>query len=207
MDTQEFISMSTPLIKKNWLPLSLGILGMILFAYGMIGLFSANTTGADDIIFETNSHVDQNYEAKTIQVDVEGSVVRPGVYKLPQESRIQDGLIAAGGISARADRDYVAKNLNLATKLTDGAKVYVPFIGEAVNGTAALNTSSGVAVNALVNINSSLESQLDELPGIGPVTAQKIISARPYGSINELLDKKVVSAKVFDQIKDKITAY
>lgn len=208
MNAQDLFSKYISLTKKHWLPLSLGALGLILFAYGLIGLFAANQSSSEDIVFEANSSVEQDSEAKTILVDIEGAVVKPGVYKLPQESRIQDGLITAGGLSVQADREYIAKNFNLATKLIDGAKVYIPKIGEAVNGMSVLNAASeGVVVVTLININTASESQLDTLSGIGPVTAQKITVGRPYGSINELLDKKIVGSKVFDQIKDKITVY
>jgi len=207
MDVRELVSRYFPLIKKNWLPLSLGILGVIFFTYGLMGLFAANKASSEDIVFEASSEKNAA-EAKTISVDIEGAVVKPGLYKLPQESRIQDGLVAAGGLSAQADREYIARNLNLATKLIDGAKVYVPIIGEAVGKAEALSVSSeGIAVGALLNINTASQSQLDSLPGIGPVTAQKIITGRPYSSINELLDKKIVGAKVFDQIKGKISVY
>jgi len=208
MDTRELVSKYLPLIRKNWLPLSLGILGMIFFAYGLIGLFEANKPSAGNIVFEANSASSSQQEAKKISVDIEGSVVSPGVYELPLDSRIQDAFVVAGGLSAQADRKFVAKNINLAIKLTDGAKIYVPNIGEAVVETALPSGSTqGVSVSALININTASESELDGLPGIGPVTAQKIIGGRQYNSISELKDKKVVSAKVFDQIKDKITAY
>lgn len=208
MGTQEFISKYFPLVKRHWLPLCLGILGMIFFIYGLMGLLAANKTSPEDIVFEANSVNGKQTEAKTMLVDIEGAVVRPGVYKLPLESRIQDGLVSAGGLSAQADRKYIAKNFNLATKLTDGAKIYVPNISEAVAGASVLNASSeGVVVGALININTASQSQLEELPGIGPVTAQKIITGRPYVSVDELLSKKIVGSKVFDQIKDKITIY
>ena len=208
METQELVAKYSPLVKKHWLPLSLGILGMIFFAYGLIGLLTANKAGSEDIIFEASPTGSSQIEAKTILVDIEGAVVKPGVYKLPQDSRIQDALVAAGGLSATADRGHVAKNFNLAIKLTDGTKIYVPFIGEAVSGASALSASSeGVVVGVLVNLNNSSQSQLEALPGIGPATAQKIISGRPYSSLNELLDKKIVGAKVFGQIKEKISVY
>jgi len=216
MDTQELISKYVPLAKKHWLPLSLGILGLIFFAYGLIGLFATNKASSEDIVFEANSANGKQTEAKTILVDIEGAVVKPGVYKLPLESRIQDGLVAAGGLSAQADREYLAKNFNLATKLTDGTKIYIPNISEAVKGDSVLKTSSeGVVVGsprfgeagALININNASQSELDTLVGVGPVTAQKIIAGRPYTSVNELLDKKIVGVKVFDQIKDKISVY
>jgi competence protein ComEA len=208
MDIYELMSKYFPLIRKHWLPLGLGALGLMFFAYGLIGLFGAGKTSPEDIVFEANSSAKQNSEAKTILIDVEGAVVKAGVYKLPQESRIRDGLIAAGGLSVQADREYVAKNFNLATKLTDGAKIYIPAFGEAVSAASALNTSSeGVAVGALININTCSQAQLEALPGIGPVTAQKIIAGRTYGVVDELLGKKVVGAKIFDQIKDRIATY
>jgi len=206
MDIRELFLRYFPSIKKNWLPLALGSLGMIFFAYGLIGLFVTGKAGSEDIIFQSSGK--NSIEVKTIFVDVEGAVVNPGVYKLPQESRIQDGLVAAGGLSAKADREYIAKNLNLAIKLTDGAKVFIPIVGEAVGGGSALNASSeGITIGALININTASESQLDTLPGIGPVTAQKIIAGRPYSSTDELLSRKVVGTKVFDQIKGKISVY
>ena len=59
----------------------------------------------------------------------------------------------------------------------------------------------------MININTASEPELDSLTGIGPITARKIIGGRQYNLISELKDKKMVSARVFDQIKDKITAY
>lgn len=207
MDKDELVSKYLPFLKKHWLPLSLGALGMIFFVYGLIGLLIGNNSASDEIVFEASSKKD-SIEVKIILVDIEGAVVRPGLYKLPQDSRIQDGLVAAGGLAASADREYIAKNLNLATKLTDGAKIYISSVGEAVVGGAVLNSSSQVGtVGNLVNINTSSQSQLEALPGIGPVTALKIIGSRPYGGVDELLKKKIVGSKVFDQIKDKVSVY
>lgn len=212
MDLKSLLERTKPLLLKNWLPLSLGILGMIFFAYGLIGLFAANKTSSEDIVFESNSAKQSPIEEKTILVDVEGSVVKQGVYKLPENSRIQDGLVAAGGLAATADRQYIAKNFNLAIKLTDGAKIYVPNVEEAVSGAEVLSasdtSSEGIVVGSLININTASESQLaDGLSGVGAKTAQKIVAGRPYSAINELLSKKIVGAKVFEQIKEKITAY
>ncbi len=210
MDTQELVSKYLPLIKKNWLPLGLGILGMILFTYGLIGLFVANKTASDDIVFEANSASGKTTQVKTILVDIEGAVVKPGLYKVLQDSRIQDALVAAGGLSALADRIFVSKNINLAIKLSDGAKIYIPNVSEAVSSSSVLSGSSQTGAGGggdLVNINSSSQVQLEALPGIGPVTAQKIIEGRPYSSIDELLSKKIVGSKVFSQIKDKVTVY
>jgi len=208
MNAQDLVFRYLPLMKKNWLALCLGILGMIFFAYGLIGIFSSGNSSPENIVFQSSEENTASKEVKTIMVDVEGAVVNPGIYKLPESSRIQDGLVAAGGLSAAADREYIAKNLNLATKLPDGAKVYIPPIGVTINGGSVPNTSSGdVLADTLTNINSASESQLDGLPGVGPVTVQKIVAGRPYNSVDELLSKKIVGAKVFDQIKGKITTY
>jgi DNA uptake protein ComE-like DNA-binding protein len=78
---------------------------MISFAYGLMGLFGINKTGSENIVFESKSAGNSPNGIKTISVDIEGSVVNPGVYKLSQDSRIQDVFIAAGGLSAQADGD------------------------------------------------------------------------------------------------------
>lgn len=208
MDSKEIFAKYFPHLKKHWLPLSLGALGMMFFVYGLIGLFLSNKSASESIVFEANSEEKTSDEIKSIFVDIEGAVVKPGLYKLPQGSRIQDSLVAAGGLSASADRDFVSKNINLAIKLSDGAKIYIPNISEAVSSSSVL--SGGLQTGGggdLVNINSSSQVQLEALRGIGPVTAQKIISARPYGSVQELLNKKIVGNKVFSQIKDKISVY
>ena len=196
-----------PVLKKNWLPLSLAVLGLIFFAYGLIG-FLGSASKTNEMRFESNSQASIPTELGSkskilISIDIEGAVVDPGVYRLNQGSIVQDALILAGGLSENADREFVAKNINLASKLTDGAKIYIPKIGESpsqVKGSVTLALD-------LININLASAESLDTLPGIGAVTAEKIINNRPYDSINDLLDKKIVSAKVFTQIKEKITVY
>lgn len=214
MNTEELISKYSPLLKRYILPLSLGALGMIFFIYGLIGLFWDNKPASEDVVFESSSGEKESTEAKTILVDIEGAVVRPGVYSLSLDARIQDALVSAGGLSSVADREFVSKRLNLATKLTDGAKIYIPLEGEAesiptslgLRGASAGSTEL-TSTSGQININSASQSQLEALPGIGPVTAQKIIGGRPYGSVDELLNKKIVGSKVFSQIKDKVSIY
>ena len=77
---------------------------MISFAYGLMGLFGLNKTGSENIVFESKSAGNSPTEIKMILVEMEGAVVNPGVYKLAQDSRIQDAFIVAGGLSAQADR-------------------------------------------------------------------------------------------------------
>ena len=186
-------------LRKHWIPAILGILALIFFVYGMISFLG--NSASPEVTFETDTSSQETAQAA---VDIEGAVVNPGVYKLKPGSLLQDALIAAGGASEQADREWMQKNLNLASKLVDGQKIYIPKRGE----TGTFTVIQGVEGNstALININSASQSQLDSLPGVGPVTSEKIISNRPYSSINELLEKKIVGQVTFDKIKDKITA-
>jgi competence protein ComEA len=186
-------------IRKNLFVVILASLGMIFFVYGLIGL-SIPASKTDDIVIETSG---EQKSIETITVDVEGAVVKPGVYSINSNSRVKDALIAASGLGSEADRDWVAKSLNMAAKITDGSKIYIPKLGES---TSVQITDSGISGNTtIVNINSANSQELDGLPGVGPITAEKIINNRPYSSINDLLARKAVSEKIFNQIKDKIT--
>lgn len=194
-----------PYLKKYWLPIGLCAVGLIFFGYGLIGLFGSSQGTSQDIVFEANS-VSKNSEAsppttkiQEIMVDVEGAVIASGVYRLPQGARVKDALIAAGGLAAFADKDFVVKSINLASKLMDGQKIYFPRVNESISNSAVSDGKS-----SLIDINSASKEELDSLPGIGPVTAEKIISLRPYLEISELLSKKAVTSRVFEQIKEKI---
>ena len=198
-------------VKANFFPLLLGIGGVVFLGYGLIAS-SVHKPDKEDILFEAaqgksiegKAHVTPKQE--TITVDIEGAVLKPGIYKLPAESRLHDALIVAGGLTKNADRGNVAKGLNLAAKLTDGGKLYIPFQGEeftASGGQSVLGAEN--SRSGSININLANEKELDSLPGVGAVTAQKIIAGRPYKSIDELTQKKIVGQKVFENLKDKIT--
>ena len=199
MDSADLIEKLKPLLKKNLLALILGLTGFILL---ISGVFSMLSQEKEDIVFETDNQTSSSESAK-IAVDVSGAVLKPGLYMLNDGSRMQDALVAAGGLSGEADREWIEKNLNLALKLRDGIKIYIPRVSEQGFVQGASSSSGG----GLININSASSRELESLPGIGPVTAGKIIDNRPYSSIDELSAKKVVSIKVFDQIKEKITAF
>lgn len=202
MNLEELILKYYPLLRKNILFVGLFLLGFVLLSYGLISSLSSTVDNSGGVVFESAAPK----ITPKIFVDVEGSVIKPGVYGLLADSRIQDALISAGGLSSSADRAWVSKNINLSQKLADGMKIYIPIIGER----AAQNISSQETVLDItdkININSASESELDSLPGIGPVTAGKIINNRPYATPEELVSKKAVSQKVFDNIKERIIAY
>ncbi|HEY2209215.1 MAG TPA: SLBB domain-containing protein, partial [Gaiellaceae bacterium] len=110
--------------------------------------------------------------AKLLVIDVAGAVRRPGLYRLRSGSRIDDAIAAAGGPTAKAQLDTV----NLAAPIADGEQVVVP--GRGAVGAAAAAASppaAGSSPTAPLDLNTATLEQLEALPGIGPVTAQKIL--------------------------------
>lgn len=203
MDSEANWAQNLEILKKYWIPLALGTLGLILFIYGLISFLG---TGQREDIVPFSQEKTASNRANSITVDIEGAIIKPGVYKLESGSIIQDALVLSQGLSEEADRDYVAKNINLAQKLIDGEKIYIPREGETPVA-QVIQTSSSTSQTALLNINTASESELDGLPGVGPVTSEKIINGRPYSKIEDLLNRKIVSSKVFLEIKDKIVCF
>jgi competence protein ComEA len=124
--------------------------------------------------------------AKLLVVDVAGAVRRPGLYRLRSGSRIDDAIAAAGGATGKAQLDTV----NLAAPVADGEQVVVPGRGATVGGAAATPPAAGSSPSAPLDLNSATLEQLEALPGIGPVTAQKILDFRQqhgaFHSVEEL---------------------
>ena len=118
----------------------------------------------------------------TLFVNVVGAVRRPGLYRLKDGSRVADAVTRAGGPTPRAQIEL----LNLAARIADGEQIVVPRRG-VVGAVAA--PGGGVAAGP-VHLNSATLEQLDGLPGVGPVTAQKILDYRQqhgaFGSVDEL---------------------
>jgi competence protein ComEA len=136
-------------------------------------------------------------------VDVQGAVVSPGVHTVPAGGRVADAIAAAGGYSTQVDIAAAAVALNLAEHLVDGQKIHVPARGEVV--TLPVGATEPPAGGGLIDINHASQEQLESLPGIGPVTAAKIIAARPFATIDELDSRGVVGPSVIEQIRDLIT--
>lgn len=149
-----------------------------------------------------------------VVVDVEGAVRAPGVYQLPAGSRIGDAIDAAGGYDQTVDLDAAAVDLNLALVVEDAQKILVPRIGSAAaeaTGEAAgePQASPGAGAGGPVNVNTATADELEALPGIGPVTAEKIIAARreqPFATLQELVDRGVINRGQLEDIADLATA-
>ncbi len=140
--------------------------------------------------------------------DVAGSVIRPGIYRLPAGSRFADALAAAGGLSASADRDWVSRHLNLAQNITDGIKIYIPSVGEGtttnMTSTSTTDNTDSANITNTISINNASLTELDTLWGVGESRGQAIITGRPYGSIEELVARKILPQNVVERNRDRL---
>lgn len=182
------------------IPIALSALGLVLV---IGGIFASGINKAQPKVYPKDSLVEAQ---KMISIDVSGAVVKPGVYQLKDGSRIEDAVAAAGGFAETVNQEYISKYLNMAQRLSDGSKIYVPSTGDQGIVSQGGNVV-GISAQAKVNINTSTQAELEALPGIGPVTASKIISDRPYSQVDDLLNKKVVSKSVFEKIKEQLVVY
>ena len=193
---------------KNKLVLTFIFLGIIFAGIGIF--FTRRNFGSSKVeILEPKEET----SLQEIVVEVAGAVEKPGVYKFQNGARVDDALIVAGGLSFSADREWVEKMLNRAAKLTDGQKIFIPdkqsSVLSAKKNEGYQNVSSNFSASGanLVNINTASAKELDSLPGIGQVYAQKIIEQRPYSNLEELVSKKVIPQSLYEKIKDKITVF
>lgn len=144
-----------------------------------------------------------------IVVHVGGAVTSPGLYRLPIGSRIDDAIKLAGGALPDADLN----RLNLAARLADGQQVMVPLQQAAASSALTAGIASAVdgdpATPARINVNRASIPELDGLPGVGPVTAQRIVAYRaehgPFTRIEQLREAKLVNNSTFEKIKDRVT--
>jgi len=141
-----------------------------------------------------------------VVVDVVGAVRRPGLYRLGQGDRVADAVARAGGATRKADLSLV----NLASLVSDGEQIVVPRRGAAVGaaGGAATGSGAGGASTGPVHLNSATAEQLDALPGVGPVTAQKILDYRQkhgaFSSVDELDAVPGIGPARLDELRDLV---
>ena len=137
---------------------------------------------------------------------VAGAVRRPGLYRLREGSRVADAVARAGGATAKADTAAV----NLAAPLADGIQVVVPSRVAGVAGAAATGQAGGgTAAGVRVSLSSASLAELDALPGVGPVTAQKIVDYRAahggFGSVDDLDAIPGIGPARLEQLRDVVS--
>lgn len=145
-------------------------------------------------------------ESANITVYVCGNVRNVKNVTLPKESRVEDAIKLAGGVTENADLN----GINMAQKLSDEDMVYVPKKGEIIEtGSKSSNITPSPAKKGKININKASTQQLDTLPGVGPSIAQKIVEYRSsrggFKSIEELNNVSGIGNEKYKDIKDLIT--
>src|SRR5882672_4382465 len=162
MDFEERV---LPFFKEHAIALVLGVVGVLCVGYGLLSS-SKPQTSPDTTQFQSFQDTPAPVKnavspiVKQITIDIEGAVIKPGVFQLPQNSRVQDALIAAGGMSQSADRKKIALELNMAQPLMDGAKLYIPAVGEQVMTSGGSSGNALGSATTMVNINQASESEL-----------------------------------------------
>jgi competence protein ComEA len=183
----------------KWLGLFV-ILGSLVV---VISLFRGIWASSELKVLQTNT-INTVNETKKIFVDIEGAVVNPGVYELNFGDRIKDVLVKSGGFASNADRNYVAKTVNLAEQLKDGQKVYIPFASGTPEVLGYAEAKNG---QRMVNVNTASKSELDTLWGIGEARADSIVKSRPYASLEEMVTKKVITQQILERNKEIMSVY
>lgn len=193
---------------KFKLPLAFAFVGLTLVAAGIYFSFTDFLhQNVDKDIKVSVSTPSEASSSGMIVVHLSGAVVKPGVYNLNYGTRMNELVERAGGISSEADREYIDKYLNLASVLKDGMKVYIPKVGEAGEQTSD-DQIKGIQTQSqylFVNINTASPEELNKLSGIGDVRAKKIVEGRPYGRVEELVEKGVLTQGVFEKIKERVS--
>lgn len=136
-----------------------------------------------------------------IYVDIGGAVKNPGLYELEKGARVKDGITAAGGIVGNADTSQI----NLAKKLNDEEKLYIPKVGEQAPAPSAQAASP--AAKGPVSIQNGSKEDLMTLPGVGEKTADKIIeyrTAHPFTAVEDLKEVPGIGDKTFESLKNNI---
>jgi competence protein ComEA len=185
----------------DWLLISLGLFLIFLaFAQGQGWLEKEPA-----ISLTTVSEAASEREGETIFVDIAGAVEKPGLYELPSGTRVNDLILACGGLTGWVSRSFLEKSLNRARLLQDGEKVNIPYQGQEESSEVLADDQTP---NNKININQASHQELMTLSGIGAKYAQEIIDYRqsvgPFGSIDEIMQVKGIGEKTFADIKDRI---
>ncbi len=171
----------------------------------------SSTEETNEIQEETEKNNEEKEDDEEIIIDIAGQVQKEGIIKLKEGSRIADAIEKAGGLKENAS----TKNINLAYKLEDGQKIYIPSKEEDQNQTTYITDSESGSVSNIqanqekvININTATQEQLEDIPGIGESTAQKIITYRnengKFKTIEEIKNVSGIGEAKFNQMKEYI---
>ena len=197
-------------INKNQIIIAfIVIIICIVIAIYILSLNQQNFNNYEDLeITDTEEIVEEPEEKEKIKVHIAGSVVSEGIVELEEGERVADAIDQAGGTTADANMDQV----NLAYKVQDGQKIYIPNINEEeyeitedMEGIQNIYETN----SDIININTATQTELELLPGIGPSTASKIIKYREengeFKTIDDIKNVSGIGDAKFESIKDQIT--
>lgn len=191
---KEIYSEFTPRTLKA-LVVSLGVVGFIVY------VATSSLMPAQKVFVQSSgSAKNVSVSSARIYVDVAGEVRKPGIYQLDSGSRVFDVVLLAGGFTAKANQASV----NLARTLTDGEQLIVANKSQQGFGSASSNPAS-----MLISLNQASEAELEQLPGVGPALAGRMIDWRSanggFKTKEDLLNVAGIGDKLFAQIKDKVS--
>jgi len=181
------------------------------------------TNVSKDTIHTLSSATNSSASMGDLFVDISGAVVKPGVIKAKIGDRVIDVIGDAGGFDALVSVSWVSRVLNLSMPIKDSQKLYIPFeydispndlpelseitlpsFKDVAQSTSSSNSTSGDSDSKALNINTATKQQLVDLPGIGDVTADKILTNRPYTNGDDLKSRGGVTSSTYEKIKDQI---
>lgn len=192
----------------------ISIISVVIFKMGFKDLKKAEIEPLNFVSTVNTEEIELEQEVETtvIMVHISGEVYKPGIVEIDLGKRLTDAIKLAGGLKKEADLDRI----NLAKKLIDEEKIYIPKVGEELNSdiielVSSNNSNDNATISnstGKININKCSQIELESLPGIGEVLAMRIIDYRNLNVFTTIEDLKQVSGigdKKYDSLKDLIT--
>lgn len=194
------------MLKGNKDKLIIIIVIMILAGLGFYKSNNSDDEVDQNLLQFANTNIEETANnPKEIYVHIDGEVINPGLYKLTTNDRVNDLLVIAGGATDKAS----LKDINLAKRLEDEMKIYIPSkdenLSNEVSDQSGISSSSGK-----VNINTATKDELKTLPGIGDSRADEIIRYRKNTGFSKIEDIKNISGigdKTYEKLKELISVY
>jgi len=191
--------------KQRILLIAISLSILIFGLYSLSGKEQSLKLPIDDKGTLIQNDNDDFSEEEFQYVEITGQVASPGVYQTTKRLMVIELIQLAGGLTDFADLETVHKDISLSSIVEDRQKIYIPALPEFKNGSPS---SAGVISSengAKININTASLEQLDALPDIGPATANKIIAARPYKTIEDLKNVEGIGDKTYNNLISLIT--
>lgn len=183
---------------------ALAIFAAITVGIALLALINGQAKPQSDVLIAVPQASAAAPVEMSLVVDVQGEVINPGVYQLPAGSRVGDAIKAAGGVQKGSD----SSSVNLARFIEDGEQIYVSNVDVIEQGRSGQNSNRIVGQGRL-NVNRANESELDGLPGVGPVLAQRIIAYRNehgnFGAIEDLQKVAGIGPAKFSELRTFVT--